>query len=381
MDTKIVLALLMGNNVLVLALLLAHYKKNTDKAVEYHIYSQIALTLTIPLAILRFVFPLWIFAYLNSVLFFVSAYFEALALSSLTDSLSLKLKKALTISLALGIVVYSVSFMASRYPYGRVIVFSIINTSLLIYPSIKVLRTKDDSSLRALLGILFVVMLAGFVLRIIDAFRLGPLLVPLGPTLGESVMLFGVFAYTILGGVGIVLLSKEKIDKQLVKLAKYDRATNVFNRDGFIEELDFMTAKDVYENSSFAIMLFDIDGLAAINEKQGHQVGDAAIAHVANTLTEAVRGAGFVGRLGGDEFMVYYKVQSEKDLATVIRNCLSGIGENQPGDMPFSATIGAILLEFPAGRSIGYPYLYSICSLALHEAKENDQVKYVIVPY
>ena len=381
MDVKTVLALLMGNNVLVLALLLAHRKKNTDKAVEYHIYSQIAMTLAFPFAIFRFLTPLWIFAYLNSIFFFVSSYFEAFALSSLTDSLSQKMKKVLTISLVLGIIIYSVSFMTSKYAYGRVIVFSIINTSLLIHPSIKVLRTKDDSSLRALLGILFVVMMAGFVLRIVDAIRLGPLLEPLGPTLGESVMLFGLFAYAILGGVGIVLLSKEKMDRQLVRLAKYDRSTNVLNRDGFIEELDTIVEKDVYENSPFAIMLFDIDGLAAINDIHGHQAGDAAIRHVAGKLTEAVRGGGFVGRLGGDEFMAYYKVKDENGLANVIRNCLSAIGENQPGDMPFSATIGAVIFDFPSGRILGYPYLYSICSLALKQAKEYNKAKFIIVPY
>ena len=51
-------------------------------------------------------------------------------------------------------------------------------------------------------------------------------------------------------------------------------------------------------------LLVDVDGLKAINDSMGHLAGDAALAAVADLLTEVTRPQDVVVRLGGDEFLV-----------------------------------------------------------------------------
>ena len=51
-------------------------------------------------------------------------------------------------------------------------------------------------------------------------------------------------------------------------------------------------------------MFIDIDGFKAINDNHGHDVGDALLCNIANSLTELVRDADTVARVGGDEFVI-----------------------------------------------------------------------------
>lgn len=65
--------------------------------------------------------------------------------------------------------------------------------------------------------------------------------------------------------------------------------TQVLNRSGFFfcaEEL----VKDIKSTDSMAFMIFlDIDGLKSVNDNQGHEVGDAFIAEIADVLKELFR--------------------------------------------------------------------------------------------
>jgi diguanylate cyclase (GGDEF)-like protein len=67
--------------------------------------------------------------------------------------------------------------------------------------------------------------------------------------------------------------------------------------------------------SSFAILIIDLDRLKDINESLGHQAGDFVISQVGHRLRSAIEGADLVARLGGDEFAVL--VQSVPDVQYV----------------------------------------------------------------
>ena len=53
-------------------------------------------------------------------------------------------------------------------------------------------------------------------------------------------------------------------------------------------------------------MIFaDLDGFKEVNDKYGHQVGDQLLAAVATKLSAALRPGDRIGRLGGDEFLIF----------------------------------------------------------------------------
>ena len=59
--------------------------------------------------------------------------------------------------------------------------------------------------------------------------------------------------------------------------------------------------------------LIDVDHFKAINDNNGHEVGDQVIRHVSKFLAEAGRSTDLVGRLGGDEFIIL--LQNPRDRA------------------------------------------------------------------
>lgn len=90
----------------------------------------------------------------------------------------------------------------------------------------------------------------------------------------------------------------------LEQLADQDTLVPVINRRAFVRELSrVMSYGNRYAVNS-SVLYFDINGMKTINDAHGHAAGDAAVLHVARTLTENVRESDVVGRLGGDEFGV-----------------------------------------------------------------------------
>ncbi|MFV0294781.1 MAG: diguanylate cyclase domain-containing protein [Hyphomicrobiaceae bacterium] len=86
--------------------------------------------------------------------------------------------------------------------------------------------------------------------------------------------------------------------------ANHDVLTGLLNR----RSIDTLLAK--YWNPSVgrldgAVLLLDIDNFKAINDKHGHHTGDATLVAIADCIRGAVRSTDFVGRYGGEEFIVY----------------------------------------------------------------------------
>jgi diguanylate cyclase (GGDEF)-like protein len=90
----------------------------------------------------------------------------------------------------------------------------------------------------------------------------------------------------------------------LEELADKDSLTPVLNRRAFLREMARMAAYAERYDGLCSLLYFDLDGMKSINDGRGHGAGDAALAHVAETLAGNLRASDLVGRLGGDEFGV-----------------------------------------------------------------------------
>ena len=83
-----------------------------------------------------------------------------------------------------------------------------------------------------------------------------------------------------------------------------DPLTGLHNRRFFDEALARATAAAKRYRRDLALVLFDLDGLKAINDTRGHAAGDAALKTLARVLDRSARTADTVCRIGGDEFAV-----------------------------------------------------------------------------
>jgi diguanylate cyclase (GGDEF)-like protein len=90
---------------------------------------------------------------------------------------------------------------------------------------------------------------------------------------------------------------------QLDRLAHFDSLTGLLNRRGFDKAAAGTLESRTARGRPAAALMCDLDSFKEINDRFGHEFGDAALRHVANILRDAARGGNTVlGRVGGEEF-------------------------------------------------------------------------------
>ena len=98
-------------------------------------------------------------------------------------------------------------------------------------------------------------------------------------------------------------LAQAELRAQLQRKATHDALTGLHNRAWLTEELERAHAHAERHGRRYAIMMFDLDGFKAINDRLGHAAGDRALATAARIASAQTRKGDLIGRWGGDEFV------------------------------------------------------------------------------
>ncbi len=163
------------------------------------------------------------------------------------------------------------------------------------------------------------------------------------------------------------------MQRELVRLASIDPLTGVFNRRVFFEQAE--AARDrCRDGGTLTAIMFDIDHFKRVNDLYGHDVGDLAIASVAQ-LAAAV--GAVVGRLGGEEFGILTEGQHLSDgvkLAERLRAAIAALRLNTlNGKLTLTCSFG--VSEHKAGESIDD--LLKRADVALYAAKTGGRNRVV----
>ena len=105
-------------------------------------------------------------------------------------------------------------------------------------------------------------------------------------------------------GVSIDITELKRTQRQLFDAAHSDRLTALPNRFSLEQRLQNAVASAREDGSRFALLFLDLDRFKAINDTMGHGAGDEVLREVASRLQKCVRGADFIARPGGDEFVI-----------------------------------------------------------------------------
>ncbi len=106
---------------------------------------------------------------------------------------------------------------------------------------------------------------------------------------------------------------------ELKSLADTDGLTGLQNRRSIVNLLE---AALVRHSGDVSVIFVDLDGFKQINDRYGHQVGDRLLRQVASRLSSALRPGDRIGRLGGDEFLVFCPGVTKLDTASAIAHRL-----------------------------------------------------------
>jgi diguanylate cyclase len=115
----------------------------------------------------------------------------------------------------------------------------------------------------------------------------------------------------------------EQLERELETVAgmvREDVLTGALNRRGLEEAFAAECARGERRDTPLSLAVLDVDNFKQLNDRLGHQAGDAALAHLARVLRTALRPSDVVARYGGEEFVILLpETAREEALAVMVR--------------------------------------------------------------
>ncbi len=126
-------------------------------------------------------------------------------------------------------------------------------------------------------------------------------------------------------------------------------------------------------NSCHALLMIDTDNFKSVNDTLGHMCGDDVIKFVAKSIKDTFRDSDFVGRMGGDEFMVFMKYttpEMTEEKAEKLNSKIKTTITEDGSSVDISCSIG---IAYYGRDGEDYDTLYKAADEALYEAKESGK--------
>lgn len=167
--------------------------------------------------------------------------------------------------------------------------------------------------------------------------------------------------YESFNDISGLVLSKRKEEqarKRAELLSNTDYLTGTLNRRAFEKQLDAEINRARRENLSLSVILTDIDYFKNINDTHGHQLGDEVLKKMAEYLMQQCRSYDFVGRYGGEEFII----------------CLPGAGREDAFKKASRLCTAVPKLEVPGLDSIKITASFGVSSLRSAEIENIDTI-------
>lgn len=162
--------------------------------------------------------------------------------------------------------------------------------------------------------------------------------------------------------------------KEIEKLAITDKLTGLYNRAKLDELLEIEIERCRRFNHDMAFCILDIDCFKSINDNFGHQVGDKVLIEIADLLIQSTRKIDFVGRWGGEEFIIICPETGKNGAFIFLENLREKIETYKfPNVGKITASFGLTLLE----KDDDSIKIVKRADEALYEAKKNGRNKVV----
>ena len=167
---------------------------------------------------------------------------------------------------------------------------------------------------------------------------------------------------------------------QLIQRASYDALTGVYNRESIENVINNEIAKVEEGSDSFAILFVDVDDFKIYNDKYSHATGDQVLQFVTSSIGEIVEDFGFIGRYGGDEFIVCVRNSSTnlpqrvaQDILTKLKN---GFVCDTDDLLSVSVSIGVYIVS-ESDKNVDQ--IISIADDAMYKIKKNGKASFGMV--
>ena len=164
-------------------------------------------------------------------------------------------------------------------------------------------------------------------------------------------------------------------------MAFTDKLTNLSNRVSFEIEIEKLSAEKSRYQYRYCLLMLDIDNFKHLNDTNGHLIGDQFLREISNRLRLILRPMDFIGRIGGDEFVIIAQFPNGDD-ADIMRRCLA-IGEKVQREISRPFIVNNLSLQYNCSigicidkdQSESPMSMLDYADLALYNSKDNGRNK------
>ncbi|CAM4141740.1 GGDEF domain-containing protein [Paenibacillus alkaliterrae] len=206
----------------------------------------------------------------------------------------------------------------------------------MVTPAYRMIRIKNASSIMKIIGFLYIFTIASLVGRTIAALEFNQMMGLFTPGLYQTLSFLALFLIMFVGNTGFVILLKEQVDQELLRVASFDDLTGILNRRTFVLLAKQIIAEHVKKQKHLSLVLFDI-------------------------------------RYGGDEFAILLPEANEAESDRLVeRFRLSAVQAGIP-EIPATLSVSRGVVTIVPDQRTTLETLYNLCDRALYDAKGNGR--------
>ena len=173
------------------------------------------------------------------------------------------------------------------------------------------------------------------------------------------------------------ITERRSAQEELTYQAHHDALTRLPNRWFFLDRIEHAQQEARGRNGWVAVLFVDVDQFKTVNDRLGHEVGDAMLVEVANRLRACLRPVDVVARFGGDEFTVLLDhitdeneaLQIAERITQALRAPMSVAGQ----DLLVTGSVGVAVSR---GGDVSAGDLLRNADVAMYLAKQNGRARW-----
>jgi diguanylate cyclase (GGDEF)-like protein len=156
-----------------------------------------------------------------------------------------------------------------------------------------------------------------------------------------------------------------------------DPLTGLLNRHALIPRFTEISHQARLTHQPVCMLLCDVDTFKQVNDRYGHDRGDAVLRDVAYELRKRLRSFELAYRLGGEEFLIVLPGVSHIEGQEIAERLRATIESSHPTGIPITVSLG---LSAASGKEVVYETLFKAADQALYEAKRAGRNRVAAAP-
>jgi diguanylate cyclase (GGDEF)-like protein len=194
-------------------------------------------------------------------------------------------------------------------------------------------------------------------------------------TLEDPVPLIATLA--LLAGVVSIVWALQAAELHHRDEAILDPLTGLLNRHALAPRFVELSQQARLTHQPICMLLCDVDSFKSVNDRYGHDRGDAVLRDIAYELRKRLRSFELVYRLGGEEFLVVLPGVSHTEGGEIAERLRAAVAETFPTGIAVTISVG---LSTASGESVVYESLFKSADRALYDAKHAGRNRVVAAP-